>query len=116
MTFGTIIKHDSNLAEIVVGEGVEMDLVQVKEYHNCLLSNLKAPFYVLVNRKYSYTYTFEAQKEIMSFDKIKKLAVLLVTHSALMSTETLLNLNENINWEIASFRLKDDALAWLKEH
>lgn len=115
MTFGTIIKHGNSLAEIIVDEGVEMDLVQVKEYHNCLLKNLKTPFYVLVNRKHSYTYTFEAQKEIVGFDKIKKLAVLLVTHSALMSTETLLSLNENINWEVASFRLKEDALAWLEE-
>ena len=115
MSFGTIIKLNNNLAEIVVDDGIEMNLTQVKEYHNFLLNNLKAPFYLLVNRKYSYTYTFEAQKAIVNFDKIKKLAVLLSTQGGLMSSETLLSLNENLNWEISWFNKREDALAWLNE-
>lgn len=115
LSFGTIIKFNNNLAEIVVDDGVEMNLTQVKEYHNFLLNNLKAPFYLLVNRKHSYTYTFEAQKAIVNFDKIKKLAVLLSTQGGLMSSETLLSLNTNLNWEISWFSKREDALAWLNE-
>ena len=115
MSFGTIIKLNNNLAEIVVDDGIEMNVTQVKEYHNFLLNNLKAPFYLLVNRKHAYTYTFEAQKAIVNFDKIKKLAVLLSTQGGLMSSETLLSLNANLNWEISWFNKREDALAWLNE-
>ena len=115
MSFGTIIKLSNNLAEIVVDDGVEMNLAQVKEYHNFLLNNLKAPFCLLINRKHSYTYTFEAQKTIVNFDKIKKLAVLLNTQGGLMSSETLLSLNANLNWEISWFSKREDAFAWLNE-
>ena len=113
LSFGTIIKLNNNFAEVIVDDGVEMNSSQVKEYHDFLSKNLKTPFYLLVNRIHSYTYTFEAQKLIMSFNKIKKLAVLLGTQGALMSTETLLNLNTNINWEIEWFRTREDALEWL---
>ena len=113
LSFGTIIKLNNNLAEVIVDDGVEMNSSQVKEYHDFLSKNLKTPFYLLVNRIHSYTYTFEAQKLIVSFNKIKKLAVLLGTQGALMSTETLLNLNTNINWEIEWFRTREDALEWL---
>lgn len=115
LSFGTIIKLGNNLAEVIVDDGIEMNSSQVKEYHDFLSENLKTPFYLLVNRIHSYTYTFEAQKLIVSFNKIKKLAVLLGTHGALMSTETLLNLNTDINWEIEWFRKREDALAWLND-
>jgi hypothetical protein len=112
-SFGTIIKLDNNLAEIIVDDGVEMNLTQVLEYHHFLLNNLKAPFYLLINKKNSYTYTFDAQKAIVNFDKIKKLAVLIATQGALMSTETLLNLNKDLKWETKLFSKKEDALVWL---
>lgn len=115
MSFGTIIILENNLAEIIVDDGVEMNLTQVNEYHNFLLNNLTAPFYLLVNRKHSYTYTFDAQKIIVSLDKIKKLAVFLNTQGALMSSETLFSLNTNLNWEISWFSERAGALAWLKE-
>ena len=116
MSFGTIIKLGNNLAEIIVDDGVEMNLTQVAEYHNFLLNNLTVPFYLLVNRNHSYTYTFEAQKAIVGFDKIKKLAVLLSTQGGLMSSETLFSLNTNLNWEISWFSMREDALSWLREN
>ena len=56
----SIIKLSNNLAEVIVDGGVEMNLTQDKEYH-----------YFLINRIHSYTYIFEAQKSIVSFNKIK---------------------------------------------
>lgn len=114
-SFGTIKVIENNLAEIIVDEGIEMNLTQVNEYHHFLSKNLSAPFYLLVNKKHSYTYTFEAQKAIVNFDKIKKLAVFLSTQAALMSSETLLSLNTDLNWEISWFSKRENALAWLKK-
>ncbi|MFD2725516.1 hypothetical protein [Hyunsoonleella rubra] len=58
LSFGTIIVLKDNLAEVIINEGVVMNEVMVDIYHDFLLSYLKAPFSLLINKKNSYSYTF----------------------------------------------------------
>ncbi|WP_142783868.1 hypothetical protein [Changchengzhania lutea] len=113
MSFGTISILKSDLAEVIVSEGVDMNVDQAKEYLNFVFNNLKSPFSILVNRKHAYTYNFEAQKLIVNNDKIKNLAVVIGTNGGLIASESLLSLNKNIDWNTKYFRTREDAISWL---
>ena len=56
LSFGSVIILAPNLAEVIINEGVIIDELNVDEYHDFLLTNLDAPFSLLVNKKHSYTY------------------------------------------------------------
>ncbi|MFD0989839.1 hypothetical protein ACFQ1R_07015 [Mariniflexile jejuense] len=113
LSFGEIIIIDENLAEVIVNEGVVMNDIMVDEYHDFLLSYLKAPFSLLINKKHSYAMTFSAQKTIATLKEIKAMAVLFSSVGGLMSTETLMNLGENKDLNIRLFQKREDALNWL---
>ncbi|WP_406684525.1 hypothetical protein N1F78_02035 [Seonamhaeicola sp. MEBiC1930] len=113
LTFGEIIILNESLAEVIVNEGVEMDEALVIEFHDFLLENLTAPFSLLINRKNSYSYTFGAQRLIGRLEEIKAVAVIIATSGALMSTETLINVNKDRNWNIYVFQKREKALEWI---
>ncbi|WP_248723695.1 hypothetical protein [Seonamhaeicola sp. ML3] len=115
LTFGTITILNDSLAEVVVDEGVEMNEADVSEFHDFLLEGLKAPFSLLINRKHSYSYTFQAQRLIGKLEEIKAIAVLIASSGALMSTETIINLNTDSNWNIYVFQEREKALDWISE-
>lgn len=115
LSFAEIIIFQNNLAEVIVDDGIEINQVMVDEYHDFLLSNLVAPFSLLINKKHSYSYTFNAQKTIAHLDEILAMAVVSNTSGALMSTETLININGNVFKNIKLFEERDEALYWLKE-
>lgn len=116
LSFGTIIILRDNLAEVIINEGVVMNEVMVDLYHDFLLSYLKAPFSLLINKKNSYSYTFEAQKMIANLDEIHVMAVIVGTSGALMSTKTLMKINEENDWNIKLFRARPEALEWIESH
>ncbi len=113
LSFGTINIIDNKLAEVIVDEGIEIDNIMVGEYHDFLFSNLDPPFSLLINRKHSYAYTFEAQQKIAHLEEIKSIAVVVNTSGGLMSTKTLINVNGNAQLNIKIFRERESALLWL---
>lgn len=115
LSFGSVVLLSNNLAEVIVDDGVIMNEVMVDEYHDFLLSNLVPPFSLLINKKYSYSYTFKAQKSICNLEEINAMAVMIGTNGGLMSTETLISLNEEKNWNINLFQKREEALEWLNE-
>ena len=113
LSFGTIVLIKENLAEVIINDGVVMDEIMVDEYHDFLLTALARPFSLLINKKHSYTYTFYAQKTILNLKEVKAMAVLVYNRGGIMSTETLINLNESSNWNIKLFQFRDEAVNWL---
>ena len=113
LSFATISIIKNNLAEVIIDEGVIMNEVMVDIYHDFLLTNLKAPFLLLVNKKNSYSYTFEAQKIIANLKEITHMAIVVTTKGAIMSTETLIRINERKDWNIRLFNEREAALFWL---
>ena len=65
-----------NLAEVIVNSNITFDLRMVKQYHNYLISNLSAPFNLLINKKNTYNYYPEAQKEIANIPQINKMGII----------------------------------------
>lgn len=102
-----------NLAEVIVDEGVIVNEIMVDEYHDFLLSNLQKPMLLFINKKNSYSYTYGALKTIAHIDNIKGMAILVKTSAALLSTETLLEVNKDRKINLKIFHENDEALNWL---
>ena len=115
LSFATINVIERNLAEVIIDEGVNIDLMMVDEYHDFLTMSLKAPFGLFYNKRNSYSYTFEAQKTMSILKSVKAVAVLNYTHASVMSTEMILKINAvNDHRIIKLFVKKDEALSWIK--
>ncbi|WP_197429356.1 hypothetical protein [Winogradskyella endarachnes] len=102
------------MAEVIINQGILMDLEMVEEYHQFLINHLKAPFSLLINKKYDYTYTFEAQKKVGALDEINRIAVIVESFIAKKSTEFLIAINEPSDWNIRIFNDRNSALNWVE--
>lgn len=111
---GRIIKLSDDMAEVIVNEGVVIDMDMVKEYHKWIQDNLSDPCTLLVNKIYPYTYTFEAQKEIASLEKIKAMAVVVYNRISEVTTRDLVSFPREREWYIQIFNSRDEALLWLE--
>ena len=114
LSFGEIILLKSNLAEVIVDDGVEMDLEMVKEYHEFLLDKLKHPFSLLINKVNKYTYTFEAQLKLATLTEISSMAVLAYDRITESSTKSLVSIPRATPWNLKIFRERTSALEWLE--
>lgn len=113
MSFGTVEVLEPDLAEIIIDDGVEMTLEMVNEYHQVLLSHMQAPFHMLINKKNAYTYTFEAQRVVGKLKEFGSIAVVTYSPVQRVSTDSLINVNRNQNWDIQMFEDKPSAMDWL---
>lgn len=113
LSFAAVTLLKPNLAEVIVSKGVEVNLTQVDEYHRFLLTHLNQPFGLLINRKYDYTYSFEAQLKIGNLPEVRAVAALVYNGTSAVSTLTLKNLPDRRNVNMEIFRDRDLALAWL---
>ncbi|KJD37133.1 hypothetical protein PW52_01365 [Tamlana sedimentorum] len=114
LSFGTIKLLATNLAEIIVNEGIILNEIMVDECHDFLLSFLEAPFNLLINKTNSYSYTYGAQQIIADLKEINATAVIVWTSASLLATDTLLSVNNHKNLNIKVFRIRDEAISWLK--
>ena len=113
LPFGKINLINPRIAEVIIDEGIILDKSEVQAYHNLLRSHLQAPFSVLINKEYAYSYTFEAQLEMGKLEDIVCRAVVVYNQSAEMATQIIMDLNKNNNWNIRLFRDRQPALDWL---
>ena len=114
LSFGEIIILKENLAEVIVDDGVEMDMDMVEEYHDFLLSYLSKPILLLVNKKHSYSYTGEAQLNIADLEEIKAIGVVSYSKPAMSSTTLLNSIPREHPWTLKLFDDKKTALHWLE--
>lgn len=113
LRFGEIIILKPHLAEVIITEGIEMDEKMVDEYHEFLLLMLSSPFSLLINKKNSYSYTFEAQRLIANLKEIKSMAVVIHSKVTEMATKILIDINKDNDWNIKLFETREKALFWL---
>jgi len=113
LSFAKIIILRDDIAEVIVNDEVEMDLKMVDEYHRFLLSHLQAPFSLLINKLNSYSYYYEAQEKIADLNEINAMAVVAYNRITRESTETLVDIRGDENWNLKIFTTRDEALNWL---
>jgi hypothetical protein len=113
LPFAKIIILRDDIAEVMINDGVIMDLAMVDQYHDFLLSHLRAPFSILVNKIHSYTYDFDAQEKLATLKEINAMAVVAYNPVTEITTEILASYPRNVKWNLRIFSNRDDALAWL---
>ncbi len=64
LSFGKVIILNSNLVEIIVDEGIEMDLAMIIEYHNWISKNCSGPCMTLINKINSYMMVGVVSKKV----------------------------------------------------
>lgn len=104
-----------NLAEVIVHEGIEMNMARVAEYHAFLLANLKAPFGMLINKVNAYSYTPGAQMALADLEEIRAMAVLAYSDASESITQGLASLPRERAWNLRIFHNRQTALDWLEQ-
>lgn len=114
LPFGKIKILQSNIAEVIINDGVVIDLEMVYTYRHLLQSHLEAPFSLLINKEHGYSYTFDAQVAMGEMSHIIAFrAVVVYSQSAEMATQIVMDINKHNNWNIKIFRERKEALDWL---
>ena len=113
LSFAKIIVLRDDIAEVMIDDGVEMDIGMVKQYHDFLLTHLRAPFSLLVNKVNAYTYAFEAQEKLATLKEINAMAVVAYNRVTRITTETLASFPRDVQWNLEIFSNREDALSWL---
>jgi len=111
--FAKIILLREDIAEVLIDAGVEMDVKMVDQYHDFLLSHLRAPFSLLINKVNPYTYDFSAQKKLATLKEINAMAVVAYNRMTEIVTESLAALPRDVDWNLKIFSNRDEALVWL---
>lgn len=113
LPFAKIIILRDDIAEVIINEGVQMDLSMVRQYHDFLLSHLRPPFSLLINKVNAYTYDFDAQEQLATLEEINAMAVVAYNKVTEIVTETLASYPRDVQWNLEIFTNRDEALSWL---
>lgn len=116
LSFGQIIILQPDIAEVIIGDGIEMNESMVDDYHNFLIEHLVAPFSILVNKLNAYTYTFEAQLKLGTIPQIYSMAVVVYSHISEVATNSLSSMPRTTPWNLRTFHHRDQALSWLQQN
>ncbi len=109
LSLGKIFVLRSDLAEVIVDEGVEM----VEEIHNALLSIFPHSFSLLINKTNSYSTELDALVLFGTLSAINKIAIFAPNKMAQLSAEFAANIPSSSVLDIQIFTNRDDALAFL---
>ncbi len=111
LPFATINILREDIAEVIINDGVEMDLSMVNEYHEFLLSHLKSPFSLLVNKQNSYAYDFEAQQKVGALNEINAISVVVYNDLSELAQNALsLNMGTDVSEKMNIFSDRSEAL------
>ena len=78
-----------------------------------MLSHLRPPFALIINKINSYTYDFHAQRKLATLKEINYMTVVAYTRMTRLTTESLAAIPREVNWNLKIFSNRDEALAWL---
>jgi hypothetical protein len=113
LPFAKIILLQEDIAEVIVNEGVTMDVDIVNQYHEFLITHLRTPFSLLINKINSYTYDFDAQIKLATLNEINSMAVVSYNRCTTITTETLASYPRDKMWNLKVFANRGKALDWL---
>jgi hypothetical protein len=118
-SFGQINFLDTNIAEVIINENIEITLEIVDEYDALLTKRFSGNYAVLVNRINSYSFAYEALLCVGSAENLKALAIINYNKASEQQTKELISVRhmDNLNLkEFSGLELgRDNAIHWLNE-
>ena len=113
LPFAKIIRLRDDIAEVIINEGIEINLDMVEQYHEFLLSHLHAPFSLLINNVNAYSLDFSSQGKLATLKEINAIAVVAYRRSTEIATEVLASHPRDVDWNLKIFSSRDNAVNWL---
>ena len=113
LPFAKIIILQDDVAEVLIDDGVVMNTEMVNRYHDHLVTHLRAPFSLLINKVNSYSYDFDAQENLATLEQINAMAVVAYNRITRISTESLASIPRVEKWNLKIFSDRETALSWL---
>lgn len=103
LSFGYFTLLTDNIVEVVVDEGVEMNLEMIEECHQFIQSHFTDDFGMLVNRVNSYTYSYEAKLSVASYAQMKAIAFVYYSKDAKEISDNLQKMRAIDQWNCQIF-------------
>ena len=113
LSFGKIGILRGNIAEIMIDEGVDINIEMVEEIHNYLLSIFTDSFSLLINKSNAYSTQLDALIQFGTLATIDKIAVFAPNKLAKLSADFSASIPSSNALNIQVFTDIDDAIAWL---
>ena len=111
----TLTRLTSNIVELVVHENVAVDAAMIDSWVSTIPVLVEGDVGLLINKKYNYWYTWEAQQQLCSYDPITApIAILPHAGRAEEALEFLRTLPPICHWNIRTIRDRGQALTWLQ--
>ena len=114
ITFGSIRLIDSRIGEVVIHEGMVVDMEMMMNLHEKLSALFSGDFVLLLNEKNNHTYTVEAQKYLAGIKGLRAMAVLYSMRFNDTVSEYLRIFHEDSRWNLKIFYDRGKAIEWLE--
>ncbi len=107
-----VIRYD--VAEIMVDDGIDINIKMVDEIHHYLLSTFPHSFSLLINKSNSYSTQLDALIRFGALPAIDKIAIFAPTKMAELSANFSAGIPSSAKLDIHVFPLRSDAINWLE--
>jgi len=114
LPFGRIELLEEDIAEVIIKANLEMDAGVVDAYEAFLLSHLRQPFGLLINKLNAYSFSFEAQEKIGYIKGINACGIVSYNKATTLITKDLVERTPFTKDNLKFFSNRLDALLWLK--
>lgn len=118
-SFGFFKVLPGHILEITPDSGVEISLEMVEECNDFISAHFKEGFGLLINRINRYSYSFEAQLSIGSYESLKATAFVCYSPECERATQKIQELRAVDRWNCKLFSGLElgwqQAYIWLKE-
>lgn len=115
LPFATIVKHEPDLAELIVADRVELDSDKVNRIHHYLLEHFQTPVRLLVNRQTRFLFSYEGQQQFAAIPEIRATAFWASHPLTELSCQVWLATPRPLPWNAKVFNEREMALQWLQE-
>jgi hypothetical protein len=119
-SFGKIILVAEHIAEIIMNEGVQMDVAMVDACHRFLAENLRFPSGLLINKINSCSYDFEAQRKLGMLEQVRAVAIVSYRKTTELASQVVSAIvadaapPREVEVSVKMFPERNEALQWLK--
>ena len=118
LSFGYFTLLAENIVEVTIDEGIELSLEMIEECDVFFKAHLFGSFGMLINRVNEYTYSYEAQLSIGSYEGLKAIAFVYNSDKSKAMVEKLNLTRAYDKWNCCIFSGLElewqQALQWLK--
>jgi len=92
-----------NIVEVIADDGIEITLEMVEESHEFISAHFFEPFGMLINRVNNYSYSFEAQLSIASYEHLTAIAFVYYSNESKIISEKLSHIRTLDDWNYKTF-------------